>query len=230
MVKSKQPTNSVLEKELDYHFKDANQLTIALTHRSFGQPHNERLEFLGDGLLNCVIAVRLFERFPKANEGELTRLRANLVCKQTLSKVAQRLNLADYLQLGQGELKSAGFRRDSILADALEAIIGAIYIDSDWAQAAAVVQHLFQDELCSVDMKSVHKDPKTRLQEWLQARQLPLPTYEVIQLSGPAHDQHFTVSCRLEQFGEQIGTGDAKRIAEQMAAEKMLEVVAKHYE
>ncbi len=230
MVKSKQRLNVELEKVIGYQFKNGNQLTIALTHRSFGQPHNERLEFLGDGLLNCVVAVRLFEQFPKANEGELTRLRANLVCKQTLAKVAQALNLSEYLQLGQGELKSAGFRRESILADTLEAIIGAVYLDSDWEQAKALILHLLRDELCAVDMKSVHKDPKTRLQEWLQARQMALPTYEVIQLSGPPHDQHFTVSCRLEQFGEQIGTGDAKRIAEQRAAEKMLEVVAKHHE
>lgn len=230
MVKSKQRLNHELEKAIGYQFKSANQLTTALTHRSFGQPHNERLEFLGDGLLNCVVAVHLFEQFPKANEGELTRLRAHLVCKQTLATVAQRLHLSEYLQLGQGELKSAGFRRESILADAIEAIIAAVYLDSDWERAKGVILHLLQTELDAVDIKSVHKDPKTRLQEWLQARQMALPTYDVIQLSGPPHDQHFTVSCRLEQFGEQVGQGDAKRIAEQNAAEKMLEVVTKHHE
>lgn len=227
MARPKQVNHSVLEKAIGYQFRDGNQLVVALTHRSFGQPNNERLEFLGDGLLNCVIAESLFAQFPKATEGELTRLRANLVCKQMLATVALKLNLSDYLQLGQGELKSAGFRRDSILADTVEAIIGAVHLDSNGDQTKAVIHHLFQEALSSVDAKSVHKDPKTRLQEWLQAQQMPLPVYEVIELSGPPHDQHFTVSCRLEQFGEQIGTGDAKRIAEQMAAEKMLEVVAK---
>ncbi len=208
-----------LYQTLTYPFRQEDYLTTALTHRSAGSPNNERLEFLGDALLSCIIAEALFERFPDAREGELTRLRANLVKGETLAQIAQQLGLGQYLRLGGGELKSGGGRRASILADALEAIIGAIYLDSDLNTCQRVVLHLWQNYLNNLSLKKICKDPKTRLQEYLQAKQKPLPTYRVLTIDGAPHDQHFEVECIVPGLPKPThGSGESRRRAEQSAA------------
>jgi ribonuclease-3 len=208
-----------IERRLDYAFRDASLLRQALTHRSHGTPHNERLEFLGDGLLNFVVARLLYERFDRLAEGDLSRLRASLVNQQTLSELALSLQLGDQLRLGEGELKSGGFRRPSILADAFEALIGAIFLDGGFHAAEGVLAKLYQPLLGAVDPSSLGKDPKTRLQEYLQARKLALPQYAVVSVTGEAHEQHFQVECVIPALSiRSEGGGSSRRAAEQEAA------------
>ncbi|MGO9444218.1 MAG: ribonuclease III [Thiobacillaceae bacterium] len=211
---------------LSYAFKKPSLLRQALTHRSYGTPHNERLEFLGDSVLNCTIAHALFERFPELPEGTLSRLRANLVKQDTLASIAQALTLGDHLLLGEGELKSGGFRRPSILADGLESILGAVFLDGGFDAARSVVLHLFQAKLADIDPAASGKDPKTKLQEWLQAHRHSLPEYQLAGTLGEAHDQEFVVRCviaALEVSTE--GRGRSRRAAEQEAALRALSVV-----
>lgn len=209
---------------LGYHFNRPELLQRALSHRSVGSDNNERMEFLGDAILSYAISVELFRRFPEVDEGRLSRLRASLVKGDTLALVARELSLGEYLRLGPGELKSGGFRRSSILADALEALLGAIYLDSDIATVQQVILRLFDERLEAVNPATALKDPKTRLQEYLQSRQLPLPHYEVTHIAGKAHAQTFTVSCRIEGMDEAvIAEGSSRRKAEQTAATLILE-------
>jgi ribonuclease-3 len=208
-----------LPVRLGYRFRDPRLLRQALTHRSYGAPHNERLEFLGDGVLNCVIAWLLFQRFPGLPEGHLSRLRANLVNQDSLSRLALSLDLGEQLLLGEGELKSGGFRRPSILADALEAVLGAVFLDGRFEAAAAVVERLYDPLLAELDPRAQGKDPKTLLQELLQARRLPLPRYNVVSVLGEAHEQHFHVECLIPELGIRTeGEGPSRRSAEQSAA------------
>ena len=223
------PSLDGLSRALGYRFSDSQLLQAAVTHRSAGSQNNERLEFLGDAVLGYIIAERLFQRFPKATEGQLSRLRASLVKRATLADIARQLKLGDYLRLGSGELKSGGFRRDSILADAMEAILGAIVLDSDngLEQCRSCIQRLFADKLDELSPGEELKDPKTRLQELLQARKLDLPDYEVVDVSGKAHHRHFVVECRVEPLQRCVrGEGSSRRRAEQAAAEAMLEQLA----
>lgn len=207
-----------------YQFKQQALLLQALTHRSYSRSsNNERLEFLGDSILNLIISNSIYHRFADADEGDLSRIRASLVKESTLAEVAREINLGDYINLGGGELKSGGFRRASILSDALEAVIGAIYLDSDYQQAEKAVLHLFQGQLDSITDGDSLKDPKTRLQEYLQARQQGLPTYQVENTTGKSHSQLFTVSCRIGDDEMQTqGTGTSRKKAEQQAAQKLL--------
>lgn len=210
-------------KKLGYFFADLGLLELALTHRSFGGKNNERLEFLGDSILNYIIAEDLFHRFEKAKEGELSRLRASLVKGATLADVAREFQIGDYLKLGAGELKSGGFRRDSILEDTVEAIIGAIYLDAGMDTCRERVLSWFHTRLEATSLKIVTKDAKTRLQEYLQARKHSLPQYEVIDIVGEPHDQTFHVHCSIELFSNPIvGIGNSRRVAEQKAAAEML--------
>ena len=216
-----------VERRLAYEFRDAALLRQALTHRSHGAPHNERLEFLGDGLLNFVVARLLYEQFSKLPEGDLSRLRASLVNQQTLSELATSLYLGDHLRLGEGELKSGGFRRPSILADAFEAIIGAVFLDGGFAAAESVLAGLYRPLLEKADPASLGKDPKTRLQEYLQARRLALPQYSIVEVSGEAHDQHFRVECAIPELGvASLGEGPSRRAAEQEAARTAYELAS----
>ena len=209
---------------LGYRFADPTLLISALTHRSAGGINNERLEFLGDAVLGLVIAEALFKRYPDASEGELSRLRASLVRKQTLAELARDLCLGDCLRLGSGELKSGGYRRDSILADALEAIFGAVYLDGGFAACAALIMSLYAERLERLPARPLAvKDPKTRLQELLQGRRMELPEYRVVSVHGDAHAQVFEVECRSLQLGEAtLGYGSSRRRAEQQAAQQML--------
>jgi ribonuclease-3 len=208
-----------------YSFGNVALLRQALTHRSFGVPHNERLEFLGDGVLNCVVAAVLFERFSQLPEGELSRLRASLVNQQSLFEVAQRLGLGSQLLLGEGELKSGGTQRPSILADALEALIGATFLDGGFAAAHALVLRLFEGQFAAVDPHVVGKDAKTLLQEFLQARRLALPHYSVIATAGEAHEQSFRVECAIPELNIRTqGEGSSRRSAEQIAARRAYEL------
>ena len=204
-----------------YSFANAGLLRQALTHRSFGAPHNERLEFLGDGVLNCVVAAVLFERFSQLPEGELSRLRASLVNQQSLFEAARQIGLGGHLLLGEGELKSGGAQRPSILADALEALIGATYLDGGFAAARALVLHLFERQFAEADPQSVAKDAKTLLQEFLQARRIGLPQYSVIATAGEAHEQNFRVECAIPELNIRTqGEGSSRRSAEQAAARR----------
>jgi ribonuclease-3 len=212
-----------LERRLGHRFANPELARQAVTHRSFGAPHNERLEFLGDSLLNCAVATLLYERFPQLPEGDLSRLRAALVNQASLSAVASKLGLGDRLRLGEGELKSGGFRRPSILADALEALLGAVYLDAGFEAVRGAVERLLGDRLESRDQLPVDKDPKTALQEHLQGRKLQLPRYSVSRTDGEAHDQTFTVECRVDDLGlAASGQGASRRAAEQAAAEGVL--------
>jgi len=216
-----------LEQALGHVFSRADLLLQALTHRSHGTPHNERLEFLGDSILNCVVSMLLFERFPAQREGELSRLRANLVRQETLFELAQKLSLGDALLLGEGELKSGGFRRPSILADALEAVVGAVYLDAGFEPAYAVVVKLYQPLLAGIDPQRTHKDPKTILQEFLQGRHLALPKYTLQATRGEAHEQEFEVNCSIPELQiHALGRGPSRRAAEQEAAQRAYEMVA----
>ncbi len=215
---------SRLETKLSYQFKDTELLNLALTHRSANGKHNERLEFLGDSILSFVIADDLYHRFPKINEGDMSRMRATLVRGHTLAELGREFELGDYLKLGPGELKSGGFRRDSILADAVEAIIGAIYLDSGTEVVRGIILSWYQTRLEAIKPGVSQKDPKTRLQEFLQGRRKPLPVYTVTNIKGEAHNQEFTVSCDIAGIGMPvIGKGTSRRKAEQAAAETALE-------
>ena len=208
-----------------YQFKHQELLQQALTHRSHSRSRsNERLEFLGDSVVNLAITNYIYRRFEAADEGDLSRVRAMLVRQSTLAQIARRIDLGDSILLGGGELKSGGYRRASILADAFEAVIGAVYLDSDFPQAEAVVLKLFGDRLDGIDMAAEFKDPKTRLQEYLQSRQQALPVYTVVETAGKAHARVFTVSCSLEQLElSATGTGSSRKKAEQQAAGKLLD-------
>ncbi|AEF55689.1 ribonuclease III [Marinomonas posidonica] len=215
-------------RRIGYFFADLGLLELALTHRSYGGKNNERLEFLGDSILNYVIAEDLFHRFPKAKEGELSRLRASLVKGDTLAELAREFQLGDFLKLGAGELKSGGFRRDSILADSVEGIIGAMYLDAGMDICRQHILAWYKDRLEATSLKVVTKDAKTRLQEYLQARKHALPQYDVVDIVGEPHDQTFHVHCHIELCNEAIeGCGNSRRIAEQNAAAKALEKLEK---
>ena len=210
-------------RKLNYIFNDEQLLKRSLTHRSCGTANNERLEFLGDAILNFVIAQNLFTKFPTAKEGELSRLRASLVKGETLSKIALELTLGEYLILGEGELKSGGFRRASILADAFEAVIGAIYLDSDIQTASAWVSAKFTQRLEGIALEDDARDAKSQLQEWLQARRLPLPIYEVASAEGDAHNQVFTVICRVAAINKTTqAIASNRKNAEKEAASLMM--------
>ncbi|WP_193074024.1 ribonuclease III [Pseudomonas sp. FME51] len=212
-----------LERRIGYSFKDQDLLVLALTHRSLGGRNNERLEFLGDSILNFVAAEALFERFPQAREGQLSRLRARLVKGVTLAELAKGFELGDYLRLGSGELKSGGFRRESILADTTEAIIGAIYLDSGMEAARERILLWLTGHIELLTLVDNNKDPKTRLQEYLQGQHCDLPEYEVIDVSGEAHCRVFRVECRVVPMtGHTFGVGNSRRLAEQEAAQKAL--------
>ncbi len=214
---------------LGYPFRQPTLLRQALTHRSHSVPNNERLEFLGDSVLNFVIALRLYERFPKLSEGELSRLRANLVNQTSLFEVADQLRLGDAIALGEGELKSGGFRRPSILADALEAILGAVFLDGGFAAAESLITRLFDAKLVALDPKAVSKDAKTKLQEWLQGRKIALPTYQVTAILGEAHDQTFRVECSVPSMSlKASGEGASRRAAEQAAADSVFHLALSH--
>ena len=216
-----------LENRLGYTFRDAALLARALTHRSRGADNNERLEFLGDSILNLVVSAYLYDRYPQLDEGALTRLRASLVNKPTLASLARGLDLGRFLLLGEGELKSGGFDRDSILADTLEAIFGAVYQDAGLETTQRVVLALQDAKLAALDPRVVPKDPKTQLQEWLQKRSQPTPEYRVIEITGEAHNQRFVVECRVAGLEEAAtGSGGSRRIAEQEAAARALERLA----
>lgn len=210
-----------LQRKLGYTFAQAPLLQHALTHRSHSAPHNERIEFLGDSVLNCCVAEELYRRFGDLREGELSRLRANLVRQETLAELAQELELGTYLHLGEGELKSGGFRRPSILADGLEALFGAVFLDGGFAAAQGVIRGLYAQLLERLDPQTLGKDPKTLLQELLQARKIPLPQYAVVATQGAAHSQLFEVECQIPQLAiRTTGFGASRRIAEQEAAER----------
>ena len=219
---------SDLIKALGYTFADPSLLDEALTHRSYATKNNERLEFLGDGVLNFVIADELFRRYSDVQEGDLSRLRANLVNKESLAVIANDLKLGDVIRLGSGELKSGGFRRPSILADAVESILGAVYLDGGFQACRELIVRLYEAKLSSpTDLQSL-KDPKTRLQELLQSRKMPLPQYEVTQITGQAHAQVFHVRCSIEQFSITVeGQGRSRRKAEQVAAQNAIDEVEK---
>ncbi|AWY45877.1 ribonuclease III [Glaesserella parasuis 29755] len=215
-----------LQKKLGYQFANLDYLTQALTHRSAASKNNERLEFLGDSILNFAIGKALYEKFPKADEGELSRMRAALVKEQTLAVVARQFELGEYMKLGAGELKSGGYRRESILSDCVEAIIAAVYLDAGIDRAMERVHCWYQQLLNDMQLGEAQKDPKTRLQEYLQGRKLPLPTYEVIDIKGEAHNQTFKVSCKVEKVDEIfIGNGTSRRKAEQDAALQVIKVL-----
>lgn len=214
---------AALQRRLGHAFRDGSLLRRALTHRSHGGDHNERLEFVGDSLLNCVVAILLHDRLPGLPEGELSRLRAGLVNEASLHEIAQSLALGDELLLGEGELKSGGYRRPSILADGLEALLGAVYFDAGFDAVRGVVESLFTGRIDRVSAHPPAKDPKTALQENLQGRRLPLPRYTVVAVGGEAHRQVFRVECRVDELGmAEVGEGASRRAAEQQAAESVL--------
>ena len=211
--------NQRLQQALGYTFVRPELLAQALTHRSYGALNNERLEFLGDSVLNCSVARALYDAFPELPEGSLSRLRANLVRQETLAEIAASLKLGDSLRLGEGELKSGGFRRPSILADALESLFGAVFLDAGFDAAQRVVRGLFDPLVAQIDPKASGKDPKTQLQEMLQSRRLPLPEYRLAGTEGEAHDQNFIVECVLvKPVLNTRGVGKSRRAAEQEAA------------
>lgn len=217
-----------LQQALGYTFTRPDLLVQALTHRSYGATNNERLEFLGDSVLNCSVARALYDAFPDLPEGSLSRLRANLVRQETLADIAVALKLGDSLRLGEGELKSGGFRRPSILADALESLFGAIFLDAGFDAAQRVVRHLFDPLVAKIDPRASGKDPKTQLQEILQSRRLPLPEYQLIDTRGEAHDQSFIVDCVLAKPSLSTrGVGKSRRAAEQEAARQACEALEK---
>jgi ribonuclease-3 len=212
-----------LAHALGHGFRNADLLRQALTHRSFGQPHNERLEFVGDAVLNCVIAAELFQRFGAVPEGDLSRLRAALVNQTSLAERASSIALSSHVRLGAGEVNSGGDQRPSMLADALEALIGAVFIDGGYEEARAAVLKLFGAALDALDPLTFGKDAKTALQEWLQGRRRPLPEYRLLGTSGVAHRQQFQVECIVAGLNIRTsGTGPNRRIAEQVAARAAL--------
>jgi ribonuclease-3 len=217
---------SLIGGRIGYAFRDPSVLQRALTHRSFGADHNERLEYLGDSVLNCLVALELFERFPQLTEGELSRIRANLVNQQSLQGIASSIGLGEQLLLGEGELRSGGASRPSILADGIEAIIGAAVLDGGFPAAQQVVRTLFKRSLSEINPRASGKDAKTRLQEFAQGRGLPLPVYTLLGTRGQAHAQSFDVQCIIEELGIRTeGRGGSRRTAEQDAAGKAMLLV-----
>ena len=215
-----------LTKKLGYEFQNTQLLIQALTHRSAKGAHNERLEFLGDSILGFVIAEALFDQFPKHDEGDLTRMRSSLVKGVTLAEIARDFSLGEYLILGPGELKSGGHRRESILEDAIEAIIGAVYLDSTIEQCKALILSWFEKRLAVIKPGNEQKDPKTQLQEYLQGRKIPLPNYDVIDTTGQSHNQEFTVRCQTSVIDKEvIAKGTSRRKAEQAAAQQILALI-----
>ncbi len=220
------PKIGELCRSIGYIFSDPKLIEQALTHRSAGGNNNERLEFLGDAILGFVIADVLFHRFPEATEGEMSRLRASLVKRDTLAAIAREYALGDYLILGSGELRSGGHARSSILADGLEAILGAIYLDSGYEATRAAILRLFSERLEKISLNDQKKDPKTRLQELMQARKLSLPVYEVTEVRGEPHNQVFQVICSVNELNQEIkGSGSSRRKAEQDAASQLLSLL-----
>jgi len=219
---------SKLEARIGHVFANRALLEQAVTHRSHSACHNERLEFLGDSVLNFTVAAMLFERYARIDEGDLSRVRSNLVKQAALAEIAQKLELSQYLRLGEGELKSGGFRRPSILADTLEAVFGAVFLDGGFDAARAVIVRLYEPVLANVDPQTLGKDPKTLLQEFLQGRKLPLPVYAVVATHGAAHDQQFEVECSVgEPFAVRVtAAGASRRAAEQVAAQQALDAMA----
>ncbi|MDD2741834.1 MAG: ribonuclease III [Rhodocyclaceae bacterium] len=219
-------TPSQLAVALGHSFARKNLLQVALTHRSYGALHNERLEFLGDSVLNCVVANSLYSRYPELPEGDLSRLRANLVCQESLHQLALSLKIGEVLLLGEGELKSGGHQRPSILADALEALFGAVFLDAGFDAAALTINRLYEPLYEKLRPGEVIKDPKTRLQEWLQGRKKPLPRYQLLEATGAAHDQRFSVVCEIDNPSlRTTGTGMSRRTAEQAAADNALKAL-----
>ncbi len=213
-----------LQRQLGHRFADDSLLRQALTHRSYGQPNNERLEFLGDSVLNCVVAAMLYRHFARIDEGDLSRLRANLVKQQSLVEIAQRLGLSAYLLLGEGEARSGGFRRPSILGDTVEALVGAVFLDAGFDAAQSMLVALYEPILKTVDPKTLGKDAKTLLQEHLQGKKLPLPVYSVVATHGAAHNQVFEVECAIPKLQIRVlGSGASRRAAEQAAARGALD-------
>ena len=216
----------LLQQRLGHRFSDGSLLTRALTHRSFGADHNERLEFLGDAVLSLAVSSLLFERFAGSDEGDLTRVRAHLVREDTLHRVALALGLPEVLRLSEGEARGGGAQRPSILADALEALIGATFLDGGFDEALAVVRRLFGEVIATTEVGNWSKDAKTELQEWLQARRLPVPAYRIATTRGQAHAQTFEVECAVPVLGlTQTGVGRSRRVAEQEAARRMLDAL-----
>ena len=212
-----------LQKRLEHTFGNPKLLVQALTHRSFSSDHNERIEFLGDSVLNLAVAGLLYERLKELPEGDLSRARANLVKQETLHQIAVSLGLPDLLRLGEGEAKSGGQKRPSILADALEAVIGAVYLDAGFDVASNLVRRLFQDVEINAQMQAIGKDPKTELQEWLQGHKMSLPIYRIVGTEGAAHKQTFDVECEIIEYRRaERGTGNSRRAGEQAAALAML--------
>ena len=220
------PNLLALQKRLEHVFSNPQLLVQALTHRSFSSSHNERIEFLGDSVLNLAVAGLLYERLGDLPEGDLSRARANLVKQETLHQVAMMLGLPNLLRLGEGEAKSGGQKRPSILADALEAVIGAVYLDAGFDMASSLVRRLFKDVEINAKMQAIGKDPKTELQEWLQGRKLSLPIYRIVGTEGAAHKQTFDVECEIVEYRRaERGTGNSRRAGEQAAASVMLSFI-----
>ena len=217
---------AALQKRLQHEFANPKLLAQALTHRSFSADHNERIEFLGDSVLNLAVAALLYEQLDELPEGDLSRVRANLVKQDTLHRVAVDLGLPDMLRLGEGEARSGGQNRPSILADALEAVIGAVYLDAGFDKAEQLVRRLFRNVDVNPQMQAIGKDPKTQLQEWLQGRKMSLPIYRVVATLGAAHMQSFDVECEITEIGRaERGIGGSRRAGEQAAAAAMLQFV-----
>ncbi len=217
------PPLQVLQRQLGHQFAQPALLELALTHRSFSVDHNERLEFLGDSVLNLAVSDLLYAQLSRLPEGDLSRIRANLVKQDTLVALATELGLSQVIRLGEGEVKTGGRQRPSILADALEAVIGGVFLDAGYNTAARLVHHLFRNTDINPQMSALSKDPKTELQEWLQGRKMNLPNYEVIETSGPAHLQTFVVACVVNELNRtEHGRGGSRRVAEQAAADLML--------
>lgn len=217
---------AAVKARIDHEFREPELLAQAFTHRSAGGPHNERLEFLGDAVIGLVVGEVLYNRFPKADEGQLTRARATLVNRDSLAEIARGLDLGSALRLGEGEMKSGGWRRDSILANALEAVVGAVYVDAGLDAARDLLLTLYAARLAGIDPSVTQKDAKTALQEYLQGRQLPLPRYLTVEITGPPHDQRFAVACDLEAPALRlVAEGRSRRQAEQEAARLVLEAL-----
>jgi ribonuclease-3 len=215
-----------LHVDIGHTFKDQGLLQLALTHRSFSASNNERLEFLGDVVLNFIVAHQLYHRFPKLPEGDLSRLRAQLVKESSLSEIAMELHVGEALRLGEGELKSAGRRRPSILADAVEALVGAVYLDGGFVAAEAVVLKLYLNKFNTIDPKVIDKDAKSQLQEYLQSKKIDLPDYNVVLIEGEAHAQSFKVECHIQKLNLlTVGEGTSRRSAEQQAAQLAMEKI-----
>ena len=217
---------NALQQRLGYHFKDARLLTRALTHRSFGPDHNERLEFLGDSVLSVAVSAMLFERFAGSDEGDLTRVRAHLVREDSLHRAALQLGLPALMRLSEGEARGGGAQRASILADAVEALLGATFVDGGFLPAHTIVRRLFGELIESSEVENWTKDAKTELQEWLQARRMPVPSYRITGTQGQAHEQTFEVECAVPVLKlTQSGQGRSRRMAEQDAAARLLDTL-----